>query len=86
MNLDRFDGYPGGEERYHPPPTAWERWQALGFDPAEEVGPEEEETAWRSYLANNTSCIQLFKRGDIASSDATKGLSDRPLKTFGRHL
>ena len=36
MNLDRFDGYPGGEEQRVKVPTAWEKWQALGFDPAEE--------------------------------------------------
>ena len=28
----------------------------------------------------------LFKERDLASSDGAKGLSDRPLETFGCHL
>ena len=30
-------------------------------------------------------CIWLFNEKDFASSDATKGLSGRPLETFGCH-
>ena len=39
MNLDRFDGYPGGEEQRQIRPTALDMWMALGFDEGEEVEP-----------------------------------------------
>ena len=72
MNLDRFDGYPGGEERVHPPPTAWERWQEVGFDPAEEVGP-----VFGSWRHDIVACVLQLEKKDFASSDAAKGLSGR---------
>ncbi len=62
MNLDRFDGYPGGEEQRQKKPTALERWLALGFDPAGEVGG-----SGRFDIA--CSMYQLEKRG-FATADA----------------
>ncbi len=72
MNLDRFDGYPGGEEQRQRKPTALDKWMALGFDPVEEVGEVD------GYIHLNAAlCVKVFERKEIASSDATKGLSDQ---------
>lgn len=38
MNLDRFDGYPNGETT-KAPLTVFERWQNVGYDPADMVEP-----------------------------------------------
>ena len=82
----------GGSGGGHVPCTLWPPPAPFGYFPARGkylVRPQADETSHKKPISCGWQgkALPCFPRitGNFASAEATKGLSDRPLETFGPH-
>ena len=68
-----------------PSNTVQSAWEATAEGVQRAIGKPSGSMAITSWLEKTTMIAYLLLAGDFASAEATKGLSDRPLETFGLH-